>query len=82
MTKQILALLLSWQLMPRPQAELKQQAYMVWNRPCIKEVPLTDKVYIEAPMVDGKPDLTKAVIRGQVAIYEPSCGKIEIRRVK
>ena len=82
MKKQLISLFISWQLIPSPQAELKQQAYMVWNAHCIKKIEQTDKVYIEAPMFDGKPDMKQAVIRGQVATYEPSCGKIEIRRVK
>jgi hypothetical protein len=82
MNKQILALFISWQLMPSPMAEPKQEAYMVWNKPCIIKIEQTEKVFIEAPMVDGEPDLKRAVIHGQIATYEPKCGVIEIRRVK
>jgi hypothetical protein len=82
MKKQIIALFISWQLMPRPMAEPKQQAFMVWNAHCIKKIEQTPTVYIEAPMFDGVPDLKQAVIRGQIATYEPKCGVIEIRRVK
>lgn len=83
MPKQILAMwLLSYAVAIPKQSELKQQAYMVWNKPCISKIEQTDKVYIDAPMVDGKPDLKQAEIHGQVATYEPSCGRIEIRRVK
>ena len=39
-----------------------------------------DHVRVEAPMVDGKPDLKHAALYGMVVEYEPKCGIIEVRR--
>jgi hypothetical protein len=53
---------------------------MVWPNTCITEVQVGQHTRIEAPMVDGKPDMTRALLLGVHATYTPACGHIEIRK--
>lgn len=59
-----------------------QQSYMVWDKTCIKEVIVKASTFIDAPLVDGKPDLKQAIVHNLNVIYDSTCGRIEIRRVK
>lgn len=55
---------------------------MVWDSACL-EVVKSSKTKLEAPLgTDGKPDMKRAVVKGLVVTYDPSCGnsRIEIRR--
>jgi hypothetical protein len=62
-------------------AEL-QRAFVVWDKSCIHSVGPSEKMRMEAPMVDGKPDLANAKVYGLAVDYDFGCGRIEIRRVK
>lgn len=65
-------------------AAVSQQQYvvMVWDARCIKSLVITPATHIEAPMKDGRPDFSKAVIVGTDASVDISCGHSEVRRVK
>lgn len=56
-----------------------QVAYMVWDKGCITKLEQTDHFYLDAPMVDGKPDMARAVFHGLMATYDPGCGRYEVR---
>lgn len=57
-----------------------QVGYMVWDSVCIKSVSKNLKTRMEAPLVDGVPDLNKARIYGEDVDFDRGCGRIEIRR--
>lgn len=58
----------------------EQRAYMVWDKTCPIKVEPTEKLYMDAPMIDGKPDMKRAVIHGLAATYDQGCGRYEIRK--
>lgn len=62
----------------------KQVAYLVWDRHenCLEKVELTNQSRMEAPMIDGEPDNSKAVLLHVVATLKKDCGHVEIRSVK
>jgi hypothetical protein len=87
MTKKCYALLLVVPLMafgstPKETVtpETVQVAYMVWDAGCINKIEVGKNTRIEAPMKDGEPDMTKAVIYKEIADFNKLCGHIEIRR--
>lgn len=57
-----------------------QSAVMVWGDSCITSVERGIGTRIEAPMVDGKPDMKRALLYGVHASYIPECGQIQIRK--
>lgn len=77
----LVLLLILLALRGHAQVEL-QQSFMVWDKTCITEIKMDEKLHLEAPMVDGKPDMTRARLFGVMTTYDPGCGRIEIRKVK
>jgi hypothetical protein len=55
-------------------------AYMVWDKTCIQRIELTEATRMEAPLLDGKPDMKRIQMRGQLVTFDPKCGRIEIRK--
>ena len=55
--------------------------WMVWddNGKCEFTIRKGPRVWVEAPMVEGKPDKSRAVLRGLVIGIEDHCGRIEVR---
>jgi hypothetical protein len=55
-----------------------KQAYMVWDQRCIvlEKQPSTR---VEAPMVNGEPDMKRVRLIGAKATLSTSCGHIEMR---
>lgn len=62
----------------------RQKVVMVWpaNEKCLEKIELGPKARMEAPVVDGEPDMSQAVILQAVATYKKNCGRIEIRNIK
>lgn len=81
--KQQLALwLISLCLLPSQTLSPELRSHvMIWraNGECIFYVHMGENVRIEAPMRDGKPDLSQARLLGMKVEYEPRCGRIEAR---
>lgn len=59
-----------------------QQAFMVWDKTCLDKAEIQEKTYMDAPVVDGKPDMKKAQIHNLALTYNKNCGRIEIRRAQ
>jgi hypothetical protein len=74
-----LILLLSLQT---PRVEVQQQAYMVWDHKCIKGLKPSENMFIDAPLINGEPDMKHAKIEGGGVLvdYEVQCGHVEIRK--
>ena len=59
-----------------------QQAFMVWDAVCLSDPKIGLKTKLEAPMVNGEPDMRKALLYALPVTYNKACGHVEIRRVK
>lgn len=59
-----------------------QQAFMVWPNTCILEAFTTSETRVEAPMRDGRPDLSQAKVVGMTVRLDMGCGHYETRRGK
>lgn len=59
-----------------------QHSVMVFDAGCIAELAKSEKTKVEAPMIDGKPDLKHVTLKDPVLRLTLSCGHYEIRRDK
>jgi hypothetical protein len=78
-----LQLLCSGTVTPALKERNDQYGVMVWDSSCIKSLFKTEETRMEAPMVDGKPDLKSLrLINGGVELVPnglEGCGHSEIR---
>jgi hypothetical protein len=68
--------------LPQIEVPAPKKVYMVWDKTCITKIEPTEHLYMDAPMKDGKPEMKKVQIYGQLVTFEPGCGRIEIRGAK
>jgi len=63
----------------RGQESTSKYSVLVWGKGCITNIQLGDKTRLEAPLVNGRPDMREAKVYNAVVTYSPECGHIEIR---
>lgn len=56
-----------------------QHPVMVWGADCIKSFHGKKDTTLEAPIVDGKPDMSQAVLLHAVLSITEACGHVEVR---
>jgi hypothetical protein len=56
-----------------------KQAYLVCEGRCLQGVSLGPKAQVITPMIDGKPDRSKAVLKGAIVNYDSNLEKVELR---
>lgn len=59
--------------------EPKQYTMAVWDRTCLTKVEFTAESRMEAPLVDGKPDMTKVVLIHPIVTFNSNCWRYEVR---
>lgn len=57
----------------------KKQAYLVCEGRCLQQITPGPKAQVITPMIDGKPDRSKAVLKGAIVNYDPNLEKVELR---
>lgn len=57
----------------------KRSAVMVWPSRCLSEVKIGTETVLEAPFVNGEPDLSQAKLLHIPVKYRNACGHIELR---
>ncbi len=75
----IAVLLLLTRTCARGQGSASKYAVLVWSKGCITNIQLGDKTRLEAPLVNGRPDMREDKVYNSVVTYSLECGHIEIR---
>jgi len=57
-----------------------QYAVMVFDHRCLSNIAIKPTTTVEAPMVDGQPDLKHSAMKGASIDIDMSCGHVEIRK--
>lgn len=73
-------LLVGFGLLVTSHAEVSNYAVMVWDRKCLDSLELSDKSWVEAPLVNGEPDYKRMIVYKTKIKLEETCGRIEIRK--
>ena len=56
-----------------------KEAFVICEGRCIQSITLGPKAQLITPMVNGKPDYTKSVMRGIIVKYDPNLEKVAMR---
>jgi hypothetical protein len=59
--------------------EPKQYTVAVWDRICLEKAEFTENSKMEAPMVDGKPDMEHVTLKGTKVTFKSNCWRYEVR---
>jgi hypothetical protein len=62
--------------------EDERQAFMVWDARCLSAPRIAPATKLEAPMVNGEPDMKRAIIHSLPITYNVACGHVELRKAR
>ena len=74
----VLILLVLCMIPARSESQSKQ-AYVICKGRCLESVKFSEHAEMVTPMVDGKADRKKSVIRGEIVNYNPNLETVEMR---